>query len=234
MTARAAPLDSVHPLDNIVWNTLVGPHARHATGAGDARRYAPGFSPIVGFRDERHPDFAALSPYCAAGEHFYCVGWSGAAPAGWRVDVDSTMYNMVWDADAPAQDEAPEAVPLGSADVEQVLALAQLAQPGPFGPRTIELGDYFGFFDGGTLVAMAGERMCAGRYHEISGVATRPEQRGRGLAQRLMRKLVRRQMARGETPFLHVMRDNAGAHALYRRMGFRDRHEVVVRVVTRL
>lgn len=234
MTACAASLDSVHPLDNIVWNTLVGPHARHARGAGDARRYAPGFSPIVGFRDERHPDFAALSPYCAAGEHFYCVGWSGAAPAGWRVDVDSTMYNMVWDADAPAQDEAPEAVPLGSADVEQVLALAQLAQPGPFGPRTIELGDYFGLFDGGTLVAMAGERMCAGRYHEISGVATRPEQRGRGLAQRLMRKLVRRQMARGETPFLHVMRDNAGAHALYRRMGFRDRHEVVVRVVTRL
>lgn len=224
----------MHPLDNIVWNTLTGSHAHHAAGAGDARRYAPGFSPIVGFRDELDPDFAALLPFCAPGEHFYCAGWSGTAPPGWRVDVDATMYNMVWDAEAPATDEAPEAVPLGAAHVPDVLALAELAQPGPFGPRTIELGDYFGIVEDGRLIAMAGERMCAGEWREISGVATRPEHRGRGLAQRLMRKLVRRQLARGERPFLHVMHTNAGAHALYQRMGFRDRREVVVRVVTRL
>jgi len=46
-----------------------------------------------------------------------------------------------------------------------------------------------------------------------------------------MTLLIRRQMQRGETPFLHVMRDNAGAHALYQRMGFRDNHESVVRVI---
>ena len=224
----------MHPLDNIVWNTLTGPHAHFATGTGDARRYAPGFSPIVGFRDERHPDFAALVPFCAPGEHFYCAGWTGAAPAGWHVEVDATMYNMVWDAAAPAVDDAPEALPLHAGHVREVLALAELAQPGPFGPRTIELGEYFGLFEDGKLIAMAGERMCTGGWREISGVATRPEHRGRGLAQRLMRKLVRRQLARGERPFLHVMRDNATAHALYQRMGFRDRREVVVRVVTRL
>jgi predicted GNAT family acetyltransferase len=46
-----------------------------------------------------------------------------------------------------------------------------------------------------------------------------------------MEKLVRRQLQRGETPFLHVMSSNTLAHELYLRMGFRDYCETVVRVV---
>jgi predicted GNAT family acetyltransferase len=46
-----------------------------------------------------------------------------------------------------------------------------------------------------------------------------------------MRKLIRRQMLRGEAPFLHVMHDNAGARQLYERMGFRTYRESVVRVI---
>lgn len=98
----------------------------------------------------------------------------------------------------------------------------------------IVLGDCFGIFDGDRLVAMAGERVHAPPYREISGVATDPAWQGRGLARRLMLKLVRRQLARGETPFLHVMRSNEQAHALYLRMGFRDFREDAVRVVTRV
>ena len=48
-----------------------------------------------------------------------------------------------------------------------------------------------------------------------------------------MLKLIRREMLRNETPFLHVMRDNIGARRLYERMGFRNYREVVVRVVSR-
>jgi len=106
-----------------------------------------------------------------------------------------------------------------------------LTKPGPFGLRTIELGDYFGCFDGPRLVAMAGERMQAGGFREISGVCTHPEAQGRGHARRLMARLVRRELQRGETPFLHVMRDNAVAHGFYARMGFRDYREIVVRVM---
>jgi ribosomal protein S18 acetylase RimI-like enzyme len=226
---RSAMLDL---LANIAWHTLVGPHARYATGTEDARRYAPGFSPIVGFADVERPNFAALEPYCEIGEQFYCDGWTGPAPARWRIDAESTMFKMVWDAPPPAADEAPEAVPLGAEHAARALELAALTRPGPFGPRTIQLGEYFGCFEGPRLVAMAGERMCAGGLREISGVCTHPEFQGRGLARRLVAKLVRRQMLRDEAPFLHVMRANVGARGLYARMGFRDHAESVVRVVS--
>ena len=98
-------------LDRIFWHTLTGPHARFAAGA--ARRYARGFLPILAFADVRQPDFAALAPYCEAGEHFYCEGWSGAAPDGWRIDAESSMYRMVWSAAALAFDDAPTALALG-------------------------------------------------------------------------------------------------------------------------
>ena len=219
-----------HLLDNITWNTLSGPHARYAAGTDDVRRYARGFSPIVGFANPSAPDLAALRRFCEPGEHFYCEGWSGAPSAGWRVEAETTMFKMIWDAPLPP-DAVPEAVPLRPEHAAQALGLAEATRPGPFGPRTIELGDYFGVFEEGRLIAMAGERMHAGSLREISGVCTDPDYRGRGLARGLMTRLVHRQLQRGETPFLHVMADNTNARALYRRMGFRDYREVVVRVV---
>ena len=220
-------------LDNIFWHALSGAQARFAAGTAQARRYAPGFSPIVGFADAQRPDFDALAPFCSAQERFYCDGWSGAAARGWRIDLESTMLKMIWRGELPAEDAAPDAVPLRSQHVAQAVALAELTHPGPFGPRTIELGDYFGYFDGTRLIAMAGERACAETLREVSGICTHPDFQGRGLARRLTAKLIRRQMLRGETPFLHVMRDNSGARELYRRMGFVDYRETVVRVVAR-
>jgi ribosomal protein S18 acetylase RimI-like enzyme len=222
-----------HLLENIFWHALSGPHACYATGTNDARRYAPGFSPIVGFADIAQPNFAALVPYCESGEHFYCGGWTGNAPAGWCIDAESTMFRMVWESSMPATDEALDAVPLGPEHAAQALALAELTRPGPFGLRTIELGEYFGYFEGQRLIAMAGERMHVEGLREISGVCTHPDFQGQGLARRLVAKLVRRQLQRNEIPFLHVMHDNESAHRLYERMGFRDYLEPVVRVVSR-
>jgi len=220
-------------LDNIMWNCLSGPHARFATGAGDVRRYAPGFSPIVGCRDPHHPDFEVLSNYCEPGESFYLDIWSDDAPAGWRIDREAHMFKMVWDAPAPREDAAPDAVALRPEHAAQAVELAKLTNPGPFGVRTPELGEYFGYFEGDRLIAMAGERMCAGNLHEVSGICTHPDFQGRGLARKLTLKLVYRQMLRGKTPFLHVMSHNTPARALYAKMGFRDYRETVVRVVTR-
>jgi len=220
-------------LDNIMWNCLSGPHARFTTGTGAVRRYAPGFSPIVGCAVPGNPDFATLANYCEVGDAFYLDQWSGAAPPGWRIDKEATMIKMVWDAPVANDDAAPDAIQLRPEHASQAVELARLTNPGPFGIRTPELGEYFGYFEGGRLIAMAGERMCAGDLHEVSGICTHPEFQGRGFARKLTLKLVRRQLLRGKTPFLHVMSHNATARALYEKMGFRNYLETVVRVVAR-
>jgi ribosomal protein S18 acetylase RimI-like enzyme len=222
------------PLDNIMWHCLSGPHARFATGAGTVRRYAPGFSAIVGCEDPASPDFATLEQFCQPGESFYFDIWSGAEPRGWRVDKEARMWKMVWDAPMPDDDAAPEAIELRPEHASLAVELARLTNPGPFGIRTPELGDYFGYFDGGRLIAMAGERMCAGDLQEVSGICTHPDFQGRGLARKLTLKLVRRQMQRGKTSFLHVMSHNALARGLYEKMGYRNYLETTVRVLTRL
>jgi ribosomal protein S18 acetylase RimI-like enzyme len=220
-------------LENVMWNCLSGPQARFATGSGAVRRYAPGFSPIIGCQEPEHPDFRELEKHAAAGECFYVDIWTGPAPAGWTIDKESRMFKMVWDAPMPPDDAAPDAVPLRPEHAAQAVALAKLTNPGPFGIRTPELGEYFGYFEGERLIAMAGERMEVGTLREISGICTHPDFQGRGLARKLTLKLIHREMRRGLTPDLHVMTPITGARALYVMLGFRNYLETNVRVITR-
>jgi GNAT superfamily N-acetyltransferase len=221
-------------LDNIVWHTLLGPHARYTIGTDEARRYERGFPPFVGFSDIDNPNFRALAPYVESGEHLYCDGWAGDAPVGWRIEAESTLCKMIWSAATPVADTTREAIQLGPQHASAALELTTLVPPGPFGSRTLELGDYFGVFEGTRLVAMAGGRLCAGKFREISGVCTHPDFQGRGLAKTLVLKLIRRQLQRNEIPFLRVMQENTRVHSFYQRMGFCDYRESVARVFSRV
>jgi GNAT superfamily N-acetyltransferase len=220
-------------LANIVWHTLAGPQSRFSEGTTTARRYARGFSPVIAFVEASAPDFPALEPYCDIGEHFYCGGWAGPVPPGWSLDADTFAHQMVWAGGMPVPDAGFAPVRLGPEHVTKMLELVASAPPGPFGRRTIELGECYGVFDGDRLVAMAGERMQAGTLREISGVCTHPDYQGQGHARRLVETLVRLQLARGQVPFLHVMHGNDGARRIYERAGFRLHQDLVVRVVTR-
>jgi GNAT superfamily N-acetyltransferase len=220
-------------LDNIFWHALVGPHAGFALGGDEARRYAAGFSPMFGFVDPARPNLAALVPFCDIGDLFYTDAWAGAVPGGWRLHLDTTMEKMIWAGGQAPDDIAPEAQALGPQHAAQALALAELTRPGPFGIRTIEMGDYFGCFEDGRLIAMAGERLRAGSLCEVSGICTHPHYQGRGLAKRLAAKVILRILQRGQTPFLHVMSSNQSAHDFYLRLGFRNYHRSAVRVISR-
>jgi ribosomal protein S18 acetylase RimI-like enzyme len=220
-------------LDNIMWNCLSGPHAHLSVGTESTRRYARGFSPIVACADPDRPDFATLETLFESGESFYIDLWSGDAPAGWKLEKEARMLKMIWQGKPPPDDAAPDAARLQPDRYVAALELAKLTNPGPFGIRTPELGEYFGYFDDGRLIAMAGERLRAGDLQEISGVCTHPDYLGRGYATRLTMKLVHRQLRRGVTPFLHVVSHNTGARALYEKLGFRVHRETVLRVLTR-
>jgi GNAT superfamily N-acetyltransferase len=226
-------MESMKILDNVMWNSLSGPQARFASGEGSVRRFARGFSAILGCEDAHNPDFAALEKICDPGEELYIDIWEGRAPAGWQILKDARMLKMVWQGPAPEEDTAPDAMPLDPGHHAEMLEFARGLNPGPFGIRTPELGEYFGYFDDGKLIAMAGERMEIGSMREISGVCTHAAHRGHGYAAMLTLKLVHRQMQRGLTPFLHVMTHNTGARSLYEKLGFRNYLETTVRVIAR-
>nr|WP_198423905.1 GNAT family N-acetyltransferase [Microlunatus antarcticus] len=104
--------------------------------------------------------------------------------------------------------------------------LVARTEPGPFRPRTYELGTYLGLRHDGRLVALAGERLHPTGWTEISAVCTDPAYRRRGLASRLVRGVAHLVRERGETPFLHTGAANTRAIELYLAMGFELRREV--------
>ena len=116
------------------------------------------------------------------------------------------------------------------ADVPEMLDLAGRTQPGPFLARTVEMGTYLGIRRGGTLVAMAGERLHPPGWTEISAVCTDESWRGLGLASRLVQAVAAGILARGEAPFLHALATNVTAIRLYEELGFRLRRDVVFTV----
>lgn len=221
-------------LDNIAWHALNGPHRLFSCGGSTAKRYAKGFSPIVGYESCENPNFSALQMQCDIGEHLYCSGWTGLAVEGWDVLADTSASLMIWEQAIPELNLALPIQTLQEKDLSQVLELAALAHLDPFGPRAMELGAFLGIFLGDRLVAMGGERMAVKGFREISSVATHPEHQGRGYARGIMAALMHKQMLSKEMPFLHVMVENIHAHAIYERMGFTTYKEIPVRVIARV
>ena len=216
-----------HVLDNPVWHALVGPHCAHAVGHGWARHYlrdmAP-FSAILEPSDSAYADLAVDLPPGMEARLFRMH--EEPPPRGWRQLDCFPMLQMV--ASKPPQRVPGTGTLLTEADSRAMADLVAIAKPGPFGPRTPLLGRYLGVWDGDRLLAMAGERMRLPDYVELSAICVHPDARGRGYAAALTSQLMRMALDRSEGPFLHVRPDNIGAVALYRRLGFETRRELVV------
>jgi predicted GNAT family acetyltransferase len=114
----------------------------------------------------------------------------------------------------------PEVIPLGPADVPEVLDLIDRTRPGPFLVRTVEMGTYVGVRRQGSLIAMAGERLHPPGWTEISAVCTDQGFRGQGPGTWLIRAVALGIRQRGEQPFLHIAATNDVALRLYRSLGF--------------
>ena len=118
-------------------------------------------------------------------------------------------------------------------DAPSMLALATLTKPGPFFAHTHRLGGFIGVKHQGALIAMAGTRLALPGHVEISAVCTHPDHRGRGLAAALMLTIADTIRAGGDIPFLTSYADNIGAIALYERLGFHARRELILTLLER-
>ncbi len=222
-----------HPLDRPIWNCLNGRQAHLATGDALAVRIDRDYGPFGAAADRSEEAQAALAALIPAdGEMWLPEAEDWPMPAGVRLIKAAPLTQMVA-TQAPLLNANGQIVMLGADDVDAMAALAEHAQPGPWGPKTWLYGPFYGIKQEGRLAAMAGQRMLVGNYAEVSGVATYAEFRGRGFARALIAHVMSKMAAHGETPFLHSYAHNAGAIALYESLGFRIRRQMTAFVIAR-
>jgi predicted GNAT family acetyltransferase len=147
-------------------------------------------------------------------------------PAGWAVKGRGWGRQMLVGIDQLADVQLLQTRRLTTDDVPLMLDLVSITNPGPFRSGTIEMGRYYGHFNGTRLVSMAGERLRCDGYTEISAVCTHPEFRGKGFASAMTHQVATGILERGEQPFLHVAESNVSAHGVYRKLGFVERRSV--------
>ena len=219
------PVPSV--LDNPVWHAVVG----QQRGFGDvspesdqegrplAVRFKSEVGPFAGLADPADPRcWDALASLVPAGDTAAVVGLDGfQVGEGWDVAAEIPGVQMVAGSLEPAAEGL--AVPLGPPNATEMLNLVAQTRPGPFGPRTVELGGFLGIRHHGRLVAMAGQRFRPPGFAEISAVCTDAAHRGQGLGGRLVRAVAEGMAARGDIPFLHAAASNVNAIRLYETLG---------------
>ena len=226
----------MHPLDNVIWNALTTRQSHFAETSGSARKFQPEVTLLSGFETPDDDGYTSLAGLAADGGTlaiFLDTPYENRP--GWEWIAGAPLLQMVFQNGAATSTAANgDIVELGLRDSPEMIELTSLTKPGPFGPRTHELGTYLGVRVEGRLAAMAGERLKVPGYTEVSAVCTHPDFLGRGYAGTLMREIMRGISNRGETPFLHVREDNTRAIELYQRLGFRIRkagHFAVLRRV---
>ena len=224
-----------HPLDDMAWHALSGPHAHLAetAGGGAARRYRDDIAPFCGVQHLDSSGWRALGELVGTdGVAVFLRGDVEPAPPGWAelLREPATQY-VARDLADPPRDASREVVELTASDVPDMMRLAAETEPGPFGPESHLTGRWFGVRREGRLVAMAGERMRVEGFGEVSGVCVDPSVRGEGLGAVVTMAAAHGIRERGDRPMLHVRDGNEGAHRLYRRIGFEERRTVTVAVL---
>ena len=223
-----------HPLDRPIWSALTTRQADIAVRVGEAVRLKPDYGVFAAAADASESSRIALNYLDIGPEGLWCLEKDPVEPPPGVLVVHhrAPCVQMIADHVVASRPEF-EVEKLTEADAPAMLALARMTEPGPFFEHTHRMGDFIGVKAKDLLIAMAGERLRPEGYTEVSGVCTHPDFRGRGYAGGLMRIVAARILARGEVPFLHSYAENAGAIALYEKLGFRLRSSMTLTVLAR-
>jgi len=209
-------------LYNPVYNALRSGDASLCFGTENVKYFDEQVSPFVGFRQDYNQGFDDLYDVLPAGRNIlYATPQLIKEPEGWQVLAEIKGLQFVYAEGINSGDRSIKPVPLNNKNIEEMMQLAALTKPGPFGPRTIEFGHYHGIFENNQLVAMTGQRLHVANYTEISAVCTHPNHLGKGYAAALMLHQMNLIRSRGQQAYLHVRADNSRAISLYERLGFK-------------
>ncbi len=223
-------------LRNPIWHSLHGPHSGLALSDGRAIRYLPDVSPLCAISESSEAAISDLERIVEVGETIgIWVDPELSLGARWQVENLLLLQQMVCEKAVVAPADSFEE--LTRDDAEEMLALAERTEPGPFSLRSGDLGRFVGVRQGDRLLAIAGERFRFEGHTELSGVCTDPAARGKGHAARLCRVITAGIQERGERAFLHVIRASPTAGTsipLYERLGYRDTFVATLSVLRRI
>ncbi len=216
-------------LDTPIWNALTTHHAQYALSSDLACCYIADAAPFAAVASPTAEAFRSLATLRQRGEVVALIGTPTDIGEEWELLMQIALVQMIYEGPPVEVIDGEESiVTLTQADVPAIIELVDLTRPGPFFPRTSELGHYVGIWKDEKLAAIAGQRLYFPGYHEISAVCTHPDFQRRGYARKLILYLMREIQREGDIPFLHVYSKNLSAQALYEKMGFNRRAELPV------
>ena len=208
-------------MHNPVYNALLSGDRHLSYGNEQVKYFDEQVSPFAGFEQNYTDGFSGLYELLPAGRKIlYATPSFISEPAGWQLQHEIKGLQFVYEAGKSMKSAFPDLIPLTEIHINQMVELAKLTKPGPFGLRTIDFGYYFGIFEKEKLVAMTGQRLHVQNFTEISAVCTHPEHTGKGYAYTLLQHQLQLILQQDQQPFLHVREDNKRAITLYQRLGF--------------
>lgn len=212
-----------YKLDNPVWHSLSETHSKFVIKYNGIKFYDPEYCSFGGadkvYATEAIGDYAQLT------KNFFIVGENPNLPRGLKLNKEVVCLQMVIDRPINVS-ITNKVVELTSEHSEALYQLVNLVQPGYFMMKTAHMGNYYGIFENGILVAVTGERMQMDAFVEISAVITHPEYTGKGFAKQLVAYAVNTIFKQNKMPYLHVVKNNIGAIRLYEKLGFITRREI--------
>jgi ribosomal protein S18 acetylase RimI-like enzyme len=211
-------------LDNPVWHSLSESHQNFSFDYTGIKFYHPDYCPFGGF-ETTDGISKSIGEYATLAGSFFIVGKKPELPPHLELKNELVCRQMIVHNRIDIEPKE-SIIPLTNGHTDALFQLVNLVQPGYFKKKTALLGEYFGIFKSGELIAVTGERMKMNDFVEVSAIVTHPGHTGQGYAKRLIAHTVNNIFNQDKTPYLHVAESNTGAIKLYEKLGFTTRRKI--------